>query len=364
MSQEFYKEKYLKYKNKYISLKGGVNPDVEWLIYKPFSNYPKINNKDMILFLMYIKQKGIPSESEFTTYINENEITDWKEQLEKYNILVDLNPYSFIVLPNPPEILIPPSIITFDYTTDLCNILSVGKLDKRPDYNIPVTHYLLSKEDKQDIFIGMYYHDSKNSNKENIEKIKKGLIDVLNFEIGFWKPKVETNENYLNKFEKTSEEYKKNENTLQRWKAKLAKYISTLELINSSEFWSVNRYFKINYLTFIYLDESNVKINSFNSVLSERGSGHKLLFIWLYIFYIINRIDVTIKLDAGSDAVVDKFYKPIGFSCGNYGDDINCTSNLIKLLHNYNKELLDIKLILQNDGNIVDNLETMIGYFK
>lgn len=371
MSQEFYKEKYLKYKNKYISLKGGVNPDVEWLTYKPFSNYLPINNKDMILFLMHRKQKGIPSESEFTTYITENNITDWKEQLEKYNILVDLNPYSFIVLPNPPEIVIPPSIIRFDYSTDICKGNLLNEFEKRPDYNIPVTHYLLSKDDKKDIFIGMYYHNSENPNEENIEKIKKCLTNVLEGQIDWFKNKVEADENYQNnlikngKFKETRAKYLKERKvdiviSLQKEKAELAKSITALESINSLEFWGVNRYFKINELTFIYLNKSNVEIINFNSVISERGSGHKLLFIWLYIFYSINRINVSINLQAGSEAAVSKFYEKIGFNCE--GDF--CTSNLIKLLHNYNKELPDIKLILQNNGSIVDNLERMIGYFK
>jgi hypothetical protein len=371
MSQEFYKEKYLKYKNKYISLKGGVNPDIEWLTYKPFSDYLPINNKDMILFLMHRKQKGIPSKSEFTTYIKENEITDWKEQLEKYNILVDLNPYSFIVLPNPPEIVIPPSIITFDYSTDVCKGSLLGKFEKRPDYNIPITHYLLSKDDKEDIFIGMYYHDSKNPNEENIEKIKKCLTNDLEKEIDWFKSKVEAEDDWQNnliingKFEEIRAKYLTEKKvdiviSLQKQKAELAKCITAQKLINSSEFWRVNRYFKINELKFIYKNKSNVKINCFNSVISERGSGHKLLFIWLYIFYIINRINVNIQLDAGSTAVVSKFYEKIGFNCE--GDF--CTSNLIKLLDNYNKELPDIKLILQYNNTNISDLKTMIDHFK
>jgi hypothetical protein len=372
MSQEFYKEKYLKYKNKYMSLKGGLNADIEWQKYKPFLDYYKKNGmklqtgkpfqdgqpmyifniKDLMSYLLYLKQRGIPSEKEFTTYITEYKIIDWKEQLEKYNIVVTINPYSFIVLPNPPEIIIPSSIIRFDTFSDDNDYLNIykyyagyGESEKKVTYEINVTHYLLDfrSESSEKSFIGMYYHNPSEADLINKKKIIDALREQFQLKI-----------NYFSKpgFEESKKEYE-----------------DKISKIESEEFWNESRYFKINELRFTLqsLPSPNtykykLEIKNLNSVLSTRGGGKTLVCLFFYLFFHNKgKLQATeIELDAGSTSVVNKFYKPkLGMNC----TGLKCVSDISKIISKCEFPS-DIKLILQYNDTFIGDLDTMINMMQ
>jgi len=309
-------------------------------------------------YLLYLKQRGIPSEKEFTTYITEYKIIDWKEQLEKYNIVVTINPYSFIVLPNPPKIIIPPSIIFFggDYNdNDYLNIYKYyagyGESEKKP-YEINVTHYLLDfrSESTEKSFIGMYYHDPSKPDLINKQKIIDALVNIFN--------------NQLTKLNERVKKYgieKVGQEQLDEVNDKISN-------IQSEEFWNEGRYFKINELRFelsrLIPPSPNtykykLEIKNLNSVLSTRGGGKTLVCLFFYLFFHNKgKLQATeIELDAGSTSVVNKFYKPkLGMNC----TGLKCVSDISKIISKCEFQS-DIKLILQYNDTFIGDLDTMIG---
>jgi len=217
-------------------------------------------------------------------------------------------------------------------------------------HNLKITHYLLDYShvhNRVNSLYGLYYHNPNIDNRENIQKIKNLLTSNKN--------KLERNlAQFLEKNNKNENEFYIGNNFL--YKVKIAK----IEKIESAEFWSVPRYFIINRIEFIFNKLNKfLKIRTFNSILSKKGSGHELLCILLYLFQYKNIIDIEyIELIAGSDEVMEKFYIPIGFDC-NRKSKI-CTQTFIKLKEKC-INIPDIKLILKYNNVYIDNLEIMLN---
>jgi hypothetical protein len=268
-------------------------------------------------------------------------------------------PDHFKELPDPPEIVIPPSIIRFDTFSDdsIDDYLNIykyyanyGESEKIP-YEINVTHYLLNYNsnisDKS--FIGMYYHDPSKPDLENKQKIINALFNIFNKQL-----------TRLNERVKKYGIEQVGQEQLDEVNQKISK-------IQSEEFWNEGRYFKINELRFTLhrltppIPNYNYKleIENLNSVLSTRGGGKILVCLFFSLFFHNkgNLQSTKIELDAGSLAVVERFYKKkLGMDCTGF----TCVSDISKIISKCEFSS-DIKLILQYNDTLIDNLDTMIA---
>jgi hypothetical protein len=346
--------KYLKYKNKYLELKGGssftntMQGNINWRTYKPFEGkftiddgYSNTENTKIFIITSWIDYLGniiknkIPTIEEFLYLldISNKTLKEFIKELKEYKIIVTINPYKFDIIKDKFEIIkdkfeiiIPTENIRFD---DITNIgLFKMNLSKREVTNLlPMTHVLL----KNNYFYSIYYHDASNPNTIHIASIKEILVSTYNYKMI----------------------------TFPWLKDNCLKIIND---INSEDYWKQNRHFNIGSLLFKISegpDSIDINISTLYGGLLEKGSGH--LFLCLFLNLInssLNQKEIVINLKASTFGVMEKFYKMIGFNCNN---SLECTANIKDLIAKCNENnkgnFGDIKLILSMHDKYYDKLD-------
>jgi hypothetical protein len=235
------------------------------------------------------------------------------------------------------EFIIPEYVINFiDEDQKLNNLINKNYGDQNIErkYELEITHYLLDKN----TFSGLFFHNPTKPNNKIIDNIKLIINEKMDNKILFYK----------NAYENKDEESRDLMNTL------IAVCEDKKEKYNSKFFWNKSKYFKLSEIIF-----KNTKIENLISTLPKKGSGHKLLCVFLYIILKINNnnFDSIIELKAGSFDVIDKFYKKIGFNCDNY---LKCNQTIKELITKCDFSS-DIKLILLSNNKYHNNFENYIN---
>jgi hypothetical protein len=301
-----YKSKYIKYKKKYLKLKGG------------FSSTTNITNPDI-------------------AYHDESKLlTETTKQIDNDNLEID---EAKMLLNTIPEIVIPDIIIpSYKYQSNL--ITNIYEYYHNYDINvrefeIDLTHFVfrVTKENQKNIitFLGLYYHDCKNPDSNNIHIIKKSLS---------------------HKFEEII-------HNLESIGHSTAEVEAKLTIINSEEFWSKSNFFYIGKIL-CNLSENNLAIVELYGLLLKKGYGHIMLCTLLNIFFSnVKFTNLNINLFSATDAVAEKFYTKIGFNC----DFFNMCNSNINTLIQYCAGKCDsnIKLILEDDDGYYTDLDDFLS---
>jgi hypothetical protein len=242
------------------------------------------------------------------------------------------------------------------YFNKLQTLTDFGSQNTSKRYNLEITHYILDYR-KNNLysggdFMGLYYHNPENKNTKIIEDIQNILLKILKSEKDRLKKMIEADSKLSQEqLNELSDEINENRKRFEN----INKNIQNLE---SGDFWIKPRYFIINKIDF-KINKKNLYIETFNSMLSKKGGGHLLLCILIYLFLDKMKSGIQeVTLEAGSENVITKFYKPKGFICSYRS--LKCEGDITKLKKTC-VDIPDIKLILIYNNNYVNNLETMIS---
>ena len=240
-----------------------------------------------------------------------------------------------------PEIIIPDegfNIDYYNYLTNLSNLVGFNlennnkEIRKAPNWGIDITHLLLKKYSSNCNLYGLYYHDSKNPDKNNIDKI----IYILK-----------------SKLIKRIELYRVN-NAMTFKIPELEGYLSQ---ITSEEFWAESKYFIIcNLNGDVY--KNKLDINFLNTSLCKKGFGNILMCIYLNLFKSLTNINVS--LESANDALIS-VYEKYGFTFQGRHGMANINFLLVKCKSNTKEDYgNNIKLILKLESNYIDNMEPIL----
>lgn len=327
-----YKNKYLKYKSKYVSLKGGSY--FEEMLAK--HGITDLNNK--------IPDEIVDELNRFFT------LTTWNNLLEiqdpsKINKIID----TYFNKSKIPHVIIPTVILPNleDPLSDIRNIYDTRQLTERK-YKINMTHILFQhnniQKDRYNVY-GLYYHDATFPDLKQFNMIKDILIEKGCTSIEEDKTKKLSNEKIaINK----------------------KKYEKLFNDVNSPEFITISRYFRVGDLILhnnYHTRKNSMYISHFNTWNLESGTGLKMLCTSLLFFY--NKFpELEIHLISGSDYVSEKFYNKIGFEPSGTDSEYSL-KNILPLIRDKCKYCSDdVKLILQNNDEFLSSSEEMIELIK
>ena len=239
-----------------------------------------------------------------------------------------------------PEIIIPEegfNIDYYNYLTNLSNLVGFNlennnkETRKAPNWGIDITHLLLKKYSSDCNLYGLYYHDSKNPDKNNIDKI----IYILR-----------------SKLIKRIELFRKN-----AMEFKILELEGYLIQITSDEFWEKSKYFIICNLNG-KIHKSKLEINFLNTSLCKKGFGNILMCIYLNLFKSLTNINVS--LESANDALISLYEKyGFTFAAGRNGM-ANINHLLVKCESNTKEDYGNIKLILVLESKYINNMEPIL----
>jgi hypothetical protein len=277
-----YKNKYLKYKRKYLELKGG-NEIINWRTYKPLENtfvisdgWTNIGDPGRYYFIYtwqdylgnIIKNK-IPTIQDFLCLLETSKktVTDFIEELKKYEINVIVSPYKFEI-------------------KEFINLmLYFGNNKPSRDFTLPLSFY--SHREKEKKFYSIYEYKPEHNTSKYIRTLYENELEDR---IKMWSifPEKEINEKIKSFLEKNN-----------------------INKMRTDNFWKETQFFIIGKINYHITSNDDIYIDEFISSPMEKGEGHKMLCNFLNLFK--NQQNKIVSLIPANPELYS-YYEKIGFT--------------------------------------------------